>query len=205
MPMECRHILPGGRKCGAIALRGGIYCYFHTRLHRRTDQRSRADRSGKESGPAQPPLEIPVLEDRSAIQLLIPDVLNALLAGKIDGKAAAILLNGMRLAAQNADKSIGSEPTRTVEVFSHTPDGHLLALFNDEFSDDDDCNEGELIGKDDAEIPELPSPSKVPQLPGPAVVAQSIEACARPADAPIVPPLVSARSQSPKSRASIDV
>jgi hypothetical protein len=30
---ECRHILPSGYKCTALALRGKYYCYFHTRLH----------------------------------------------------------------------------------------------------------------------------------------------------------------------------
>ena len=36
---ECRHILPGGRRCRAAVLKQTHWCYFHNRLHRHEDRR----------------------------------------------------------------------------------------------------------------------------------------------------------------------
>jgi hypothetical protein len=178
-------------------MRGGIYCYYHTRLHRRTNHNSRLPRETADSPePGQPqPLQIPVLEDRCAIQLVIPDVLNALLANKIDAKSAAILLNGMRLAAQNADKSISTVPTRTIEAFGRTPEGDELALMEDELSDRYEFDDGELTGIDDREYPELAesSQSSTYRLPDSVDSAQSAEACSAAGEPATVAPLVSAR------------
>ncbi len=201
MLTECRHIMPGGRRCGSPALRGGLYCYFHTRLRRRVDPKL-------SRGPSDPPppLQIPVLEDRSAIQLLIPDVLNAMLSKQIDVKSAAILLNGMRLAAQNADRSNLAGWERTVDVFGRTPEGDELAINEEEFNDTYEFDEGELCGIDDREYPELPEPNPggnlqlihstaVPaQFPAAqSADAQSAEACSAAGVPAAAPPLVSAR------------
>ena len=57
--------MPNGSKCSAPALRDKPYCYFHTRLH---------------VFAARPPLtpyeslKLPVLEDRSAIQVALAQV-----------------------------------------------------------------------------------------------------------------------------------
>ena len=33
MYIECRHILPNGRKCHSPALRGKPFCFHHAKLH----------------------------------------------------------------------------------------------------------------------------------------------------------------------------
>ncbi len=196
MPMECRHIQPSGRKCRALALRGALYCYFHTRLHRRIAQWPGPGEAGKSADADRPqPLEIPFLEDRTAIQLLIPDVLNALLAKKIDAKCAAILLSGMRLAAQNANQSTCAPWDKTVELFTRTANGHELALEEEEYDERYECDDGKLILTDGHEVRELTesSQSSDRQLPNPAAIAQSAEALSGAGELPIVAPLVKVR------------
>ena len=56
---ECRHIMPSGAKCHAMALRAMPYCYFHTRLHRfaaapspgATERRSGGEKCGLRTCP----------------------------------------------------------------------------------------------------------------------------------------------------------
>jgi hypothetical protein len=196
MVPECHHILPSGLKCCAIAMRDSLYCYFHNRLHRRTSHNSRLPRETDSADPSQPqPFQIPILEDRCAIQLVIPDVLNALLAQKIDAKSAAVLLNGMRLAAQNADKSFSTVPTRTVEAFARTPEGHELAMTEDELDDRYEFDDGEITSIEYRDYPELPEQGQdsVIPLPVPAASAQSAETRSAAGEPAIDLPLVRAR------------
>ena len=92
MSHECRHIMPYGAKCHAPALRGKPYCYFHTRLHRFA---------------AEPPiapdgaLRLPILEDRSAIQIALAQVLDALCSFRLDPRRAGLLLYALQIASQN--------------------------------------------------------------------------------------------------------
>ena len=92
----CRPIMPSGAKCHAPALRGKPYCYYHTRLHRFT---------------AAPPIEVDgnlrlgVLEDRSAIQIALAQVLDALYSGRLDPRRAGLSLYGIQIASQNVERN----------------------------------------------------------------------------------------------------
>lgn len=88
---ECRHILPGGRKCGAIASRGEPFCHAH--LHRRT--LAEVNRARRHS------VALPPLEDRAAIQMSIDEVLAAFAAHKISRRETSTYLYALDLASRN--------------------------------------------------------------------------------------------------------
>ncbi len=110
--------MPNGAKCHSPALRGKPYCYFHTRLHRFT---------------AQPPitpdgiLRFPVLEDRSAIQIALAKVLDALCYSRIDPRRASLLLYGLQIASQNVERYVDIVPITAVPSLTLTRDGEELA------------------------------------------------------------------------------
>jgi hypothetical protein len=118
MSQECRHIKPNGAKCGSPALQDKPYCYFHTRLHRFT---------------AEPPIgvmdnfRLPVLEDRSAIQIAIAQVLDALCSCRIDNRRAGIMLYALQIASQNVERGLYIIPSTTVESITLTETGEELA------------------------------------------------------------------------------
>jgi len=125
MVSECRHVMTSGKKCEAPALKGTPFCYFHTKLHRIAKQASDPTAS----------IDIPVLEDRCAIQLAIAQVLKALVNGAIDRPRASLLLYGLQLASQNVDRRTWAIPIETVNAITRTRDGDELAQ---EVDDDDD-------------------------------------------------------------------
>jgi hypothetical protein len=95
--------MPNGRKCHSIALRGKPYCYFHIRLHRP----AKAPRpSVRET------FKLPELKDRSAIQMAVAQVFNALGSSKMDSRHAGLFLYGLQIASQNADSSREAPPPR---------------------------------------------------------------------------------------------
>ncbi len=106
--MECRHIKSNGCKCQAVALRGMPYCYFHARLHRAL----RNHIAESASVPAAVPgvaLDLPAVEDRTAIQLALTQVLQGMGSRRIDPRFGTQLLYGLQIAAQLID------PPRTID------------------------------------------------------------------------------------------
>lgn len=95
---ECRHILPTGRKCHAVAMRGKAFCYFHM-LDKRAPARKRAT-AAKKKQPAEASLALPKALDRTTINTAIGRVLHTLAAGRIATRRASALLYGLQLAQQ---------------------------------------------------------------------------------------------------------
>jgi hypothetical protein len=91
----CNHVKSNGRFCGSPALANDAYCYYHRSSRERTKRQLRHARQSK-------PLQLPLLEDRESIQVAIGDVLNAILADRIDTRKAGLLLYGLQTAASNA-------------------------------------------------------------------------------------------------------
>ncbi len=120
--------MPNGCKCHAYALRGLPYCYFHNRLHSRP------------AATPEKPIEIPVTEDRSAIQLALADVLNALCSSRLDPKRAGLVLYGLQIASQNVDRDPNTIPSRTVHLVTQTSDGQELAPEQGSCTGMDDCS-----------------------------------------------------------------
>ena len=115
---ECRHIMPNGSKCHGSALRGKAFCHFHMRLRQ---VMSKAKQPENEQ-----PIELPVLEDRSAIQLALAQVLNALGSSHLDPKRAGLFLYGLQIASQNVDHDCDILPQTAVGCTTHTTDGDEL-------------------------------------------------------------------------------
>ncbi len=95
MISECRHIKTSGGKCGSPALRGQLYCYFHSLVKQRAKQ--------PHTHPVAPlSKEFANLQDHGAIQHAITQVAMALAENRIETKRAGILLYGLQIASGNA-------------------------------------------------------------------------------------------------------
>ena len=119
MQFLCRHIMPNGSRCQSPALHDAPYCYFHTRLHRQLHAQNKfAD---------DVPLKFPVLEDRSAIQMALNQVFDALASSKLDARRAGLFLYGLTIASRNVDRRYGILQTTAVESVTQSIDGDDLA------------------------------------------------------------------------------
>ncbi len=114
---ECRHVMTSGKKCEAPALKGEHFCYYHTRLHLAAKKQITPSDS----------IEIPVMEDRYSLQLVLAQVLKALVNNNIDRHRAGLLLYGLQIASQTVDRSRSSTSGRVVKSITRTRDGDDLA------------------------------------------------------------------------------
>jgi hypothetical protein len=123
----CRHIKTNGTRCQAPSLTGGLWCYFHHRLHQRhnTFRPTAATRGYLIPGQH---IELTALEDRESVQVALSVVINALATGQLDIKRATALLYGLQLASNNArglqTKPFAPDIVRSVEF---SPEGLDLA------------------------------------------------------------------------------
>jgi len=90
MVPECQHMKPVGGKCGSPALKGKIWCYFHS------PQRLRPCRTTR----VRYFLELAVPDSRAAVQAAIREVMQKLAGGDIDSSHAGQLLYALQLASQ---------------------------------------------------------------------------------------------------------
>ena len=91
---QCRHIFTDGHRCGSPCLRGEELCYYHhtTRKPVTGTRRRRCRRSA---------FDLPLPEDRSAIQSSIGQVLQRIASNDIDPRRAGLLLYGLQIASLN--------------------------------------------------------------------------------------------------------
>jgi hypothetical protein len=152
----CRHVKTNGLQCKAAALAGGIWCYFHHRLHQRHSAFRPTAATRGYLIPGQH-IELAALEDRESVQVALSVVINALATGQLDIKRATALLYGLQLASNNA-RGLYTEPgaTNTVRAIEPSPEGLDLAEpgatldtddlyhFNDEEEEQEDNEEEEF-------------------------------------------------------------
>ena len=79
MYFECRHIMPNGARCHSPALHDMNFCYFHNRIQA-IAKPSRAKSHSAKAGDE--PFKYPILEDRTAIQVALSDIINDLSSSK---------------------------------------------------------------------------------------------------------------------------
>jgi len=105
---RCQHLKVNGTQCGSPALRRRRFCFFHVRAR---DQHARllADQF------AQSCFQPPVLEDANAIQMALSEVIQRLAYGRIDHKAAGLMLYALQTAAVNL-KNTDFEPETVTDV-----------------------------------------------------------------------------------------
>ena len=123
MASQCRHLRANGIQCRAHRVWKEDYCFFH--LHHRTPH-GMPKRS--EEPPPPPPahgIEIPLLEDLSAIQIALGRVLTALAQGKISPAEARAYISGLRLAAANV-KHKDFAPAHSVEAYIQYDNGDVI-------------------------------------------------------------------------------
>ena len=160
----CRHIKTNGLQCKGAALAGGIWCYFHHRLHQRHSAFRPTQATRGYLIPGQH-IELAALEDRESVQVALSVVINALATGQLDIKRATALLYGLQLASNNA-RGLHTEPyvANTVRTIEPSPDGLDLAepgavcevedrldpkLLWEEFEDDNEEEDEEEEGEED--------------------------------------------------------
>ena len=101
--------MTSGKKCEAPALKGEHFCYYHTRLHIAAKKITPSDS-----------IEIPVIEDRCSLQLVLALVLKALVNNNIDRHRAGLLLYGLQIASQTVDRGRVSSLGKVVKSITRT-------------------------------------------------------------------------------------
>jgi len=112
---QCRHIFTDGHRCGSPCLRGEELCYYHhtTRKPVTGARRRRCRRSA---------FDLPLPEDRSAIQSSIGQVLQRIASNDIDPRRAGLLLYGLQIASLNLPR----DPNRTSTPAAETVEEIVL-------------------------------------------------------------------------------
>ena len=123
MASQCRHLRANGIQCRAHRVWKEDYCFFH--LHHRTPHGM--PKRSEDPPPPPPPngIEIPLLEDLSAIQIALGRVLTALSQGKITANDARAYISGLRLAAANV-KHKDFAPDHPVEAYIQYDNGDTV-------------------------------------------------------------------------------
>ena len=82
---QCRHIFTDGHRCGSRSLRGEYFCYYHHQTRRPVE--NLRERRGHQST-----FDLPLPEDRSAIQAAIGQVIQRIALNEIDPRRAGLIL-----------------------------------------------------------------------------------------------------------------
>src|ERR1700722_124073 len=125
---QCRHIFTDGHRCGSPCLRGEELCYYHHNTRKPTTG-ARQRRSRRST------FDLPLPEDRSAIQSSIGQVLQRIAANDIDPRRAGLLLYGLQIAILNLPKpqpasrnrNKEDEPVEIVEEITIDPELGTIA------------------------------------------------------------------------------
>jgi len=101
---QCRHILTSGHRCQSPCLKARRaagdpethepFCYFH-----HTTRRPVSDLKARRA--RQSVFEMPLIEDRSAIQASIGEILSRIASNDLDPRRAGLLLYGLQIASLN--------------------------------------------------------------------------------------------------------
>lgn len=107
---RCRHVKTNGTQCGSPALKGKELCFYHEQNQPReielyTDGERYSDGS----------MVLPVFEDAHAIQTVIRQVVQLMLARRIERKDAGLLLYALQIASGNL-KLMQAEKARPTQV-----------------------------------------------------------------------------------------
>jgi hypothetical protein len=117
---QCRHIFTDGHRCGSICLRNEPFCYYHHTTRKPAPRQS----LGKKSS-----FDLPLPEDRSAIQASIGIILQKIASNDLDPRRAGLLLYGLQIASLNLPKQQRDQdedaPEQVQEITTHPTLGDL--------------------------------------------------------------------------------
>jgi hypothetical protein len=102
---RCRHVFTDGRRCQNACLRREEFCYFHHTTRRPVGLAEVAARKARRAE-----FEMPLPEDRSAIQFAIGEVLQRIAANQLDPRRAGLLLYGLQIASLNLPRPQPAAP-----------------------------------------------------------------------------------------------
>jgi len=111
---QCRHIFTDGHRCGSKCLRNEDFCYYH-HATRRPKPKPDLYRDTQSS------FDIPIPEDRSAVQAGIGVILQRVAQGQLDPRRAGLLLYGLQIAATNLPKIPGT-PAESIPDIQEDPE-----------------------------------------------------------------------------------
>jgi hypothetical protein len=131
MYMHCRHIKTNGLRCESPALKGGQFCYYHSKVHT----------IGAEPHLRFGPLQLPAPEDSAAIQLSVARINDAIINGRIDLRKATGILYGLQIAAQFIDRKKHFDEDETVQSAEQTVAGDELAPSTFACAKEDKCDD----------------------------------------------------------------
>jgi len=113
----CRHIFTDGRRCGSPALSQQNFCYYHY-AHRTpvlANQRRRQRASGFDI------TNLDGLDNPTAVQLSLSEVIARIAANTIDLKRAGLLIYALQVAGQNLRRIDPEETARVPEDIVEDP------------------------------------------------------------------------------------
>jgi hypothetical protein len=116
---RCQHIKVNGTQCGSPAVRCNRFCFFHKRWHE--NHITIAEASSRQVRPC---LDVPVLEDANSIQVALMQLIQLLLSGQLDHKAAGLALYGLQISSYNI-RNTRLEPVTTLKSLHRPADGLL--------------------------------------------------------------------------------
>jgi hypothetical protein len=122
-PFPCRHIFVDGRRCGSPALREQHFCYYHY-AHRTpvlANVRRRQPKSGFEL------TRLDGLDNATAIQLALSEVLGRVAENTIDTKRGWLLMYGLQIASHNLRRSRPDEDPLPEAIVEDAVHGQLAA------------------------------------------------------------------------------
>jgi hypothetical protein len=90
-PRQCKHRFVNGDICGSPAQRGYDHCHFHIRYRRQDD-------------PSEENYELPLLEGRDGVNLLISDIVRGILRNTLDHRKASLALYAAQVVAMNLNR-----------------------------------------------------------------------------------------------------
>jgi hypothetical protein len=142
-PNRCQHIKVNGTQCGCPALRRNKLCYFHKRHHEERIELN-AHRA-KEARRRSITIDLPVLEDANSIQVSLMQIMRLVAGGRIELKAAGLLLYALQTASSNLSRTSFEPHMHNVvldlRAVDETPLGASIWADSDFRSIDDDEND----------------------------------------------------------------
>ena len=179
---QCRHIFTDGHRCGSPCLRAEDFCYYH-----HTTRRPVLDPRQRRANQAH--FDLPMPEDRAAIQLSIGEILRRIARNEIDPRRAGLLLYRLQIASTNLPRQT-SKPTRNtrdeaapqpIEEITTDPEQGLLAPQSeftqperprsimrqilDQFAQEKPTPEPQPTDRESAILPELQATAENPATP----------------------------------------
>jgi hypothetical protein len=155
---RCRHVKTNGTQCGSPALKGKERCFYH---EQNQPQEVELYIDGERYSDAS--IVLPVFEDAHSIQTVIRQVVQLMLARRIERKDAGLLLYALQIASGNL-KTMQAEKARPTQVVvepdkaAETPLGMTPWSATGQGHDPDEAEGGETEAQNSPAPP--PSPEE---------------------------------------------